>query len=58
MWQEIIVGLIIVAALLFIGIRFWKSMKAAKGSDVCCACGCSDCGEATTSGEQCRRERS
>jgi hypothetical protein len=56
MWQEIIVGLIIVAAILFIGIRFWKSVTAAKSGDVCCSCGCSDCGEATSSRERCGRE--
>ena len=57
MWQQIIVGLIVVAAVLFVAIRFWKSMTAAKRSDVCCSCGCSDCGEATNSGEQCGRKQ-
>jgi hypothetical protein len=57
MWQQIIVGLIIAAAILFIGIRFWKSVTAAKSGEVCCSCGCSDCGEATSSRERCDRER-
>ena len=57
MWQEIIVGLIIVAALFFIGVRFWKSMTASKSGGVCCSCGCSDCGEAKASCEQHHAER-
>jgi hypothetical protein len=57
MWQQIIVALILLAALLFIGIRFWKSMTAAKTGDVCCSCGCSNCAENRASREQCQPER-
>ncbi len=57
MWQQIIVALILGAALLFIGIRFWKSMTAAKTGDVCSSCGCSNCAENTASREQCQPDR-
>ena len=57
MWQQIIVALILVAALLFIGIRFWKSLTAAKTGDVCSSCGCSSCAENSASREQCQPRR-
>lgn len=57
MWQEIIVGLVIAAAALFMGIRFWKSMTAARRGDVCDSCGCSSCTGASASGEPCHPER-
>jgi len=57
MWQEIIVGIIIAASAIFIGVRIWNSATSAKRGEVSCSCGCSSCAETRTSGEQCRPER-
>ncbi|HTY23209.1 MAG TPA: FeoB-associated Cys-rich membrane protein [Desulfomonilaceae bacterium] len=56
MWQEIIVGLIVLAAIIFVVIRVWKSFTAARRGDVCASCDCSACAEKGVSGEQCGLE--
>ncbi len=43
MWQEIIVVLLVIAAALFMGKRFWNSFKGAGSRNVDCGCGCSSC---------------
>ena len=51
MWQEIIVGILVVASALFIGKRIWKSFKRAGAGNSDCGCGCSNCslgGDSTT----------
>ncbi|MBI4963818.1 MAG: FeoB-associated Cys-rich membrane protein [Desulfomonile tiedjei] len=57
MWQEIIVGLLVIAAALFIGKRFWKNFKGAgtPGSD--CGCGCSGCSQGGEPNAECQPDR-
>jgi len=45
MWQEITVGFIVAACLLYIGRRFWKRFKAAKSGNLDCSGGCKECSE-------------
>jgi len=45
MWQEITVGFIVAACLLYIGRRFWKRFKAAKSENLDCSGGCKECSE-------------
>lgn len=41
MWQEIIVGIIAIAALLYVGRRLYRMVKRPKGMG--CGCGCEGC---------------
>ncbi|MEW6136899.1 MAG: FeoB-associated Cys-rich membrane protein [Thermodesulfobacteriota bacterium] len=54
MWQEIVVGLIVVAAAILIGRRFWKMFAGKNGSQVSCSCGCTHCEGAGGGTTNCR----
>ena len=41
MWQEIIIGIIAIAALLYVGRRLYRMVKRPKGMG--CGCGCEGC---------------
>jgi hypothetical protein len=43
MWQEIVVGLIVILAVGLIGRRFWKSYLSAGSDRIVCSCGCKAC---------------
>jgi hypothetical protein len=53
MWQEIAVGLLVVASVFFIGKRFWNSFRAARTGSADCGCGCSACAQGFNSPSDC-----
>ncbi len=48
--QNIIVLLAIAGAVVFIGIRMWKTLRDPK--NISCGCGCSGCGSASNCSSQ------
>lgn len=54
MWQEILVFLIVLAAAIFVGKRFWNSFKGLRtGDKTACGCDCSKCSEGEPSLPDC-----
>lgn len=54
MWQEIVVGVIVVIAAIFVARRIWKSFSGLKsGSTDSCGCGCSNCSSGSPSSPDC-----
>jgi hypothetical protein len=49
MWQEVAVGLLVAASVLFIGKRFWNSFKGVRTGSTNCGCGCSACEQGASS---------
>lgn len=45
MWQELIVGCLVVLAAAFLGREYWNNLKRAAQGDANCSCGCAGCTE-------------
>lgn len=45
MWENLIIGLVIIAAAVYLGRRAWKQWRAAltPGKGISCGCSCSGC---------------